>query len=207
MFLLIGAIIGVICGFIAHSKGRSPIGWFFIGFLLGLIGLIICIVMPNLKEQREKETQMLMEQRRLEEQLRQERIKNERFQQYAQKRFDIHDETLKIDTRQPFPEKQAGFVGMIEARQPNHHDENGTQSDIENTEVNEVIDISAGSSDQQNGWYFQYQGLDRGPLSIRQIRDYIAAGTIEQSTPVWHTSFVDWMPASQIGLFDFGEAV
>lgn len=42
---IIGIINNVIamvaCPIIAHKKGRSAVGWFFGGLLLGLIGLII----------------------------------------------------------------------------------------------------------------------------------------------------------------------
>ena len=31
----------ILCPIIAHSKGRSAVGWFFGGFFLGGIGLII----------------------------------------------------------------------------------------------------------------------------------------------------------------------
>ena len=39
MYLIIAVIIGVICAIIANSKGRSEIGWFFIGFHNGFLSL------------------------------------------------------------------------------------------------------------------------------------------------------------------------
>ena len=45
--LLIGcAVMGIICTVIAKKKGRSG-AWFFGGFFLGLIGLIIILCLPN----------------------------------------------------------------------------------------------------------------------------------------------------------------
>jgi hypothetical protein len=34
---------------IAKSKGRDPVGYFFLGLILGFIGLIITMVMPSIK--------------------------------------------------------------------------------------------------------------------------------------------------------------
>jgi len=99
MTLVIFAIIGIICAAIAHYKGRSIIGWFFIGFFFPVVGLIVILVVSNLKEAKAKEVHMEMEQRRLSEQLRQERIKSEQLRKYTQARLDVHDQELKIDTR------------------------------------------------------------------------------------------------------------
>jgi predicted Zn finger-like uncharacterized protein len=103
MVLLILIILGVLCAAVAHSKGRNVIGWFFIGFFLGLIGLILVLVVSNLKEAKEKEAHLEMEQRRLREQLRQERLKTEQFHKYARVRLDTHDQELNIDTRHVGP--------------------------------------------------------------------------------------------------------
>jgi len=97
--LIIGAILGAICAALASTKGRSAVGWFFIGFFFGLFALIVILVVPNLKEAKEKEEHMKMEQKRLHEQLRQEQMKTERLRKYAQARLDIHDRELNIDTR------------------------------------------------------------------------------------------------------------
>ena len=203
MFLIVAFFIGFICALIAHSTGRSEIGWFFIGILLGLIGLIICIVMPNLKEQQEKEEQMKMEQRRLEEQLRQERIKNERFQTYAYKRLDIHDSTLKIDTRQPFPEDAAETAKMIEGDQFRAIEDTPHENSASDTNGR----ADTGSSEYHQGWYFHEQGQNYGPLTIHQVRQHIADGKIQHTTQLWHSTLKDWKQAGQVGLFDFGEAV
>ena len=47
LVLFIGIIFGTICAVIASGKNRSAIGWFFIGFLLPLIGLIMVLVLPQ----------------------------------------------------------------------------------------------------------------------------------------------------------------
>lgn len=46
---IIWFVIAVACGAIASGKGRSGFGWFIIGALLSLIGLIIIVCLPSLK--------------------------------------------------------------------------------------------------------------------------------------------------------------
>src|SRR5262245_41415653 len=98
-----GLVILICCGTItaaiAHSKGRTAIGWFFAGFFIHIIGIIIVVALPNLKEQRFKEEAMERENRRLREQLMQEQIKSEAFRQHAAARLDAHDGHLGLDTR------------------------------------------------------------------------------------------------------------
>jgi hypothetical protein len=97
--LVVLIVFGCIASAIASSKGRSTVGWFFAGFFLHLIGIVIVAVLPNLKEQKFKEEAMERENRRLREQLMQEQIKTEAFRRHASARLDAHDSQLGIDTR------------------------------------------------------------------------------------------------------------
>lgn len=45
--VVIMVICGLIASGIASSKNRSGLGWFFVGALLNLIGIIIVAVLPN----------------------------------------------------------------------------------------------------------------------------------------------------------------
>lgn len=45
--IIIGLIAGAISAYFASKRGRSPIAWFIIGFLFGLIGLIVLFIMPK----------------------------------------------------------------------------------------------------------------------------------------------------------------
>jgi peptidoglycan/LPS O-acetylase OafA/YrhL len=47
IFLVFGVIFGIACALIANSKGRSPVLWGVLGFLFGLIPLIIILVMKR----------------------------------------------------------------------------------------------------------------------------------------------------------------
>ena len=50
IFYLIGGLIAaVICGLIAATKGRNPLGWGLLGFFFSIITLIVVIVIPSKK--------------------------------------------------------------------------------------------------------------------------------------------------------------
>ena len=96
-------IIWLVCGgisaAIASSKGRSAVGWFFGGVFLGLIGIIIIACLSNLNEERNRRNYVDWQQRRTQEQIYQEQVKNQAFQQYTASRLDQHDQHLGLNTR------------------------------------------------------------------------------------------------------------
>lgn len=182
MFLIVLPIVGIICALMARSKGRNPIGWFFIGFFFGLIGLILVLVVSNLKDKEEKDKQMEMQQRRLQEQLRQERLKNEQFRKHAQTRLDVHDEKLDIDTR---------LIG---------NDTNITPLQItdQNTAPLSIDDK------MKTGWFYHDRGKNVGPVTFSDIQDKICLKQIYPDTYVWHNTFNDWTFASNVAQLKFG---
>jgi len=189
MYLLIAIIFGIICALIAQSKGRSAIGWFFIGFLTGIIGLILALVVSNLKEAEQKQAHMEMEQRRLREQLRQERLKSEQFRKYTQVRLDVHDDKLKIDTRHVGPLLEQANLGPI----------------LENGQgySEEAAYIEADT--KRTGWYYQERDTAVGPLDIETVKELAEEGKINSSTYVWHESLDKWTPAGEVGESGYGE--
>ena len=68
MTLLILAVCGLIAAAIAVSKGRNPVGWFFGGLFLGLVGVVIVSVLSNLKEEEARRQHAAKDRRRLREQ-------------------------------------------------------------------------------------------------------------------------------------------
>lgn len=45
--LIWGIIFAISCGYIANEKGRNCIGWTILGFLFGLIALLIIVCLPD----------------------------------------------------------------------------------------------------------------------------------------------------------------
>lgn len=41
---------GVLCALYAKQRGRHPISWFFIGVLLGIVGILLLFILPIKKE-------------------------------------------------------------------------------------------------------------------------------------------------------------
>ena len=53
--LLLMTFIGFINIPIAQHKGRSPVRWFFLGFLLGPVGFILMLFMPKTRAKKDEE--------------------------------------------------------------------------------------------------------------------------------------------------------
>ncbi|MBI5274730.1 MAG: DUF4339 domain-containing protein [Chlamydiales bacterium] len=47
MLLATWVILGLICSRIAKKKNRNPTTWFYIGFFLGVIGVVIILFLPS----------------------------------------------------------------------------------------------------------------------------------------------------------------
>ena len=180
--LIIMFICGVIAAVIASGKDRSKVGWFFGGFFLGLIGIIIVACLSNLKEEQQYRDHTANERRRLREQLRQERLKNEAFRQYTGARLDEHDEHLGIETRST-DQALAGAGRLLTSGQvpPPPPLPSGTATPSPHT------------------WFYEVRGESVGPVSESELRTLLDSGTISMETLVWKESLSDWMPASRLG--------
>lgn len=98
--LLVSVLFGVAAAAIAGKKNRSVPGWFFGGFFLGVIGIVIIAVLKDPLLEHKQQQRVEQENRRLREQLQQERIKSETFRKYTTARLDAHDNHLGVDTRE-----------------------------------------------------------------------------------------------------------
>lgn len=96
-----GLLFGIICAIVAAGRGRSGVGWFFIGLILSCFGLILVLVLPDLKVQEERQRRVSLENRRLREQLNKERHVSDQRQGHVERRLGAHDEALGLDTSKP----------------------------------------------------------------------------------------------------------
>ncbi len=217
--LIFMGIFGAIAAAIASSKGRSVIGWFFGGFFLGLIGIIVVAVLPNLKEQKLKEEAMERENRRLREQLMQEQIKSEAFRQHAAARLDAHDGHLGVDTRSvvtalPAPDNPAALTNPDLVALPNlssdswpHQTTLASSFDaplvpatapLAAYETSHVAPPTMPASTAQRQWYYEMQGKAQGPISDNELVSFARQGLILDSTLVWTQQLGDWKSAGTI---------
>ena len=169
--IIILLVCGGVAAAIANQKGRSAIGWFFGGFFLGLVGIVIVAVLPNLKEEREKHEAHYRERRRLREQLRQEKMKNEAFRQHAASRLDSHDNALGIDTR--------GSGAALP-----HHDRPKS--------LPETAPTSGGE------WYYMANGDTQGPVNFEKLRELYRDRVLTLSSFVWNPGMDDWKTLSSV---------
>ncbi len=175
--LIIGLVMGAISSSVAASKGRSAVGWFFGGFFLGIIGLIIVAVLPNLKEQERKRAQAGAERRRLREQLRQEKMKTDAFRQHAAGRLDSHDRVLGVDTRSAQALPGAAPRPVLESQPP--------------------VPPPQG----EKAWYYESNGESKGPVPQSTLLWMLENGSVSATTLLWSEGQADWLPASQIPAF------
>jgi len=94
-------IFGIICAIIAANRGRSAVGWFFIGAFLSCIGLVLVLALPDLKKEEERDRRQRLENRRLREQLAKERQVSDNRHTNVERRLGAHDEALGLDTSDP----------------------------------------------------------------------------------------------------------
>lgn len=174
VYLVVGVIAGAICAAIANSKGRSGVGWFFIGFFFGLIGIILAAVMSDERERERARIAARSERRRLREQLRQEKMKNEAYRRHSAARLDTHDRALGMDTRRA-DGLPAGH-GLQASAPP--------------------------ALPAAKEWFYEVAGTSEGPVSEAAIRRGLAQGKIDGSTLLWRDGMEDWVPAAEVGYFD-----
>jgi hypothetical protein len=169
--LIIMAILGIVVAVIASQRGRNPLGWFFIGLIAGCIGLILVLVLPDLKQQRARDEADRKEKRRLRELLAQERMKNQSFRGHTSQRLDAHDRVLGVDTRLG--------SGEAPARVP-------------------LPPPPPDEDMPSEGWYVARPGgQSEGPLSLLDVRGRVDRREVRGATLVWHESLDDWMPLNQ----------
>jgi len=170
------ALLGAICAAIAKNRGRNPLGWFFIGMIGGCIGLILVLVLPDLKKEEEGKDREKRLRTKLREELAQERMKNQAFRGHTTNRLDAHDEHLNLDTR-----TSAG----------------GT---LPPPPIPEELEEGIPSA----GWHLVMPAMEsEGPLSLSEMKARLQKEEVSEKTLVWHESLEDWVQVAASPLHIF----
>jgi hypothetical protein len=168
---LINAAMGVACALIANSRGRSAVGWFFVGLVAPCIGLILVLVLPDLKVEQERQRRLADENRRLRERLRKDRIVADQRHAEITRRVGAHDVALGVDTATVMPAALPGaapFDGAAGA------------------------DAAVASELRGSAWYWA-QGLNRqGPSDFEALRRRWLSGEVTTETLVWRKGMPKW---------------
>ena len=158
---------GVIVAVIAHHRGRNVYGWFFLGVFFFCLAFILILVLPDLREQNQREQRLLDENRRLKEQVRKDRMIADQRDLQVRRRLDAHDNALSMDTSNAVSNVQPRELA---AEQPRP----------------EPLDPGA-----CQWWYFEEE-MRHGPRSLTQLRTLWQQGVIHRSTRVWTMGMPDW---------------
>jgi GYF domain 2 len=170
--LVVMAAMGTACALIAQNRGRSAVGWFFVGLLAGCIGLILVLVLPDLKVQEERERRLADENRRLREKLKKDRMVADERHAEIQRRVGAHDVALGVDTSVPATAALPGGVPPIDARPASSESANALRG---------------------TAWYWA-QGLNRqGPLDFATLQGLWQEGRVTTETLVWCKGMPKWI--------------
>ena len=173
--ILVRLAFPVICCVIASNKGRNAAAWFFIGLFFPCIGLIIILCLSDLNDERARWNRQDRESRRLREQLRQERLKNEAVQDHVTGRLDHFDELLDVDTRQLGRGQAGGQIGFDSNTPPALPGEHRSRS-----------------------WYVSINGQRSNALTFDQLKDLYDKKRINDEALVWCEGMVDWVPITEV---------
>lgn len=204
--IIIWVICGLICSAIAASKGRNVVGWFFVGLLASVIGIIIIACMSNLKQEKARLEWAESERRRLREQLRQERTKSETFRQYSMTRLDAHDRALDVDTRSvaAFPGAEHASPFQQLTQKPGNRAADSKAQTPESAFQNLTAQSAPAAPPVPDGgiqWYYEVSGQAVGPVSETDIRNLLRSGRIPGRTLLWTEGLGQWTFADQIEAF------
>ena len=177
--LLINAAVGVACALIANSRGRSAIGWFFIGALVPcFVGLILVLVLPDLKVDQERTRRLADENRRLRERLRKDRIVADQRHAEISRRVGAHDVALGVDTSVVAPAALPG-TAPDPMRQA-------------------VPDAAAAMELRGSAWYWAQGANRQGPADFEALRGRWQSGELTTETLVWRKGMARWTALREV---------
>ncbi|MEM6671200.1 MAG: DUF4339 domain-containing protein [Planctomycetota bacterium] len=167
--LVILGVFGAVVAVLAQSRGRSAVGWFFVGFFFPCIGLILVLVLPDLKRDQAMRERLRTENRRLRERVRMDRQVADQRHAATVKRLGAHDAVLGVDT-------------AVEDERPPELPAGARGSDL----------------DPEIRWHYAAteDSGSEGPVQLATLRELWAAGTLGPESLVWAKGMDDWVPIS-----------
>ena len=168
--LLISAAFGILCSAVASSRGRNPVGWFFLGFFFPCLAILLLFVLPDVKAQQRREELLRRENRKLRERVTKDRMVADRRHSSLERRLDVHDQTLGLDTREPdsIPHRSTRPLPI-------------------------PFDFNA----QQ--WYLEAGETEsRGPFSMYDLRSQWRRGEIDGNTEIWTPDMDQWATIADV---------
>ncbi|MEZ6016139.1 MAG: DUF4339 domain-containing protein [Planctomycetota bacterium] len=177
--LLVMGVFGVIVSMIAGSRGRNAVGWFFIGAFFPCIGLILVLVLPDMKVQSERHERMERENQRLKERLRKDRQTADQRHSETVKRLGAHDAVLGLDTSAPEPAASIEATPAADALPPRR-----------------AAAASRGAGSALEGpWHYaaHEDAPEVGPVSLDELRARWNEGALFGTSQVWRKGLQEWV--------------
>lgn len=187
-FIIFLLTIPVLTAVIAHYKGRNVLGWLLVGLIFGIFGVILVAVLPNVKTEQAEKQRMEMENRRLREQLYQERVKGESFRQHTVARLDQHDNQLGVDTR--------GATALPDGDHPNLLEAGGNEEASDASPTPAAVPPAPAAPPRL--WYYELGGQTNGPVTTPQLMDLVRESRVNGTTLVWSEGMTDWVLADEV---------
>jgi len=170
--LVIYAVFGIVCAVVAPSRGRSATAWFFIGGATQCLGIVLIFVLPNLKEEQERQRRRDEETRRLREQLKKERQVADQRHDNVHGRLGAHDRALGMDTA-PAPALLPGTPPQAPSLPP-----------------------TAPTAEPQ--WHFAVGDQQLGPVGQARLQQMWIDREIGDDALVWRQGMTNWVPITEV---------
>ena len=176
-YVIMGLIGGVICALIANHKGRNAVGWFFFGFFLPLVAVIVSLVVSNKKEERARYAKAASERRRLREQLKMERMQRQQEIGAANQRIDMHDRAIGVETA-------PGVAPPL----------------LPQTQIEPPAELEAPAEEvPPPQWHYASPAGDQvGPVTFAELGSEYRAGHIGRGTLVWQPGWTEWHKIGEV---------
>lgn len=164
-------IFGVVCAVLAPARGRSAVAWFFIGVATQCLGIILILLLPNLKVEEQRQRRREEETRRLREMLQKDRQVADDRQRANHSRLAVHDQALGVDTATAAAAPQLG-QGVVPPPLP--------------------------QPAAEPEWYFAIGKERLGPVTAARLRDLFVDQKVDGQTLVWRSGMADWVKLADV---------
>ncbi|HUR26540.1 MAG TPA: DUF4339 domain-containing protein [Planctomycetota bacterium] len=164
---------GVACSLIAKQRGRSPVGWFFVGLFASCVGLILVLVLPDLKKQQAEVDRLRAQNRLLKERLDKDRMVADQRHGEVEGRLRAHDRVIGIDTAPV--EARAELLEQVPPPPPSE---------------------SEGGDGRQ--WFYAVDSREQGPIGVGELRPLWNSGEVGPDTLVWSKGMQQWARIQEV---------
>ena len=171
--LAVYAVFGIVCAVVAPSRGRSAVAWLFIGVATQCLGIVLIFVLPNLKEEQEKQRRRDEETRRLREQLKKERQVADQRHDVVHGRLGAHDLALGLDSAAALP-------GPAPTPPPSQ---------------STPPQLAAGA---EPVWHFALGSEQLGPVAQSRLQQMWVNKEIGDDTLVWRQGMASWVRITEV---------